>query len=414
MVRTISLVDTHEHLEPEESRISKPQDPISLFLTHYLSTDFLVAGLSPQDLEKLRNPRIPWEERWPVFEEWWEYACTTGYGQVIKVAIRELYGVAELSRSSYLRLIEKMKRRAVKGFYKWVLREMGGIEKCILDALIPGRYDPDLFLKVVRFDDLVMIRSREDLARVCEKVGRPVHSLEDLEEGVRSYIKRTLPRYAGVKIGLAYERSLYFEDVSRSDAEYSLKAVLASRESSTGGRAPSQSEIKPLQDYLMHCVLRELEEWGKPVQVHTGIHEGLGHELPNSRPTLMINLFRKYPRLKFVLFHASYPYSMEAAVLAKNYPNVYLDLCWIGAISPTATKRILSEWLDLVPNNKVMVFGGDYIFVEGSYGESRIVRGVVAEVLREKVEGGRWSLDEALRVATRILRENAARLFGIS
>jgi len=101
-----------------------------MFLTHYLSTDFLVAGLSPQDLEKLRNPRIPWEERWPVFEEWWEYACTTGYGQVIKVAIRELYGVAELSRSSYLRLIEKMKRRAVKG--RWSLDEALGVATRIL------------------------------------------------------------------------------------------------------------------------------------------------------------------------------------------------------------------------------------------------------------------------------------------
>jgi len=70
MVYTTPILDTHEHLEPEESRISRPQDPISLFLTHYLSTDFIVAGLSPRDLEKLRNPRIPWEERWSLFEEW--------------------------------------------------------------------------------------------------------------------------------------------------------------------------------------------------------------------------------------------------------------------------------------------------------------------------------------------------------
>ncbi|HDD33646.1 MAG: hypothetical protein DRK00_01175 [Thermoprotei archaeon] len=174
----------------------------------------------------------------------------------------------------------------------------------------------------------------------------------------------------------------------------------------------SQSEVKPLQDYLMHYVLRHLEKWEVPIQVHTGIHEGIGNELPNSKPTLMINLFRKYPKLKFVLFHASCPYSMEAAVLAKNFPN--LDLCWVGAVSPTAAKRILSEWLDLVPSNKIMAFGGDYIFVEGSYGESRIVRGVVAEVLQEKVDKGLWSVDEALKVATRILRRNAAKLFNIS
>ena len=90
---------------------------------------------------------------------------------------------------------------------------------------------------------------------------------------------------------------------------------------------PGFEELKPLQDYLMHLLLRELEELGKPIQFHTGLHEGVGNVLPNSRPTLPINLFRTYPKVKFILFHASYPYSVEAAVLAKDYPNVYLDLC---------------------------------------------------------------------------------------
>jgi len=119
--------------------------------------------------------------------------------------------------------------------------KMGSIEKCVLDILVPGRYDPELFLRVVRFDELVMIRSGADLGRVCRKIGRPVRSLEDLEDGVKSYIERTLPRYVGVKIGLAYERSLYFEDVPRSDAEYSLKAILSDGGSS-GGEGVFKSE----------------------------------------------------------------------------------------------------------------------------------------------------------------------------
>lgn len=41
------------------------------------------------------------------------------------MAIRELYGIPELSRSSYPKLIEEMSKRAVKGFYKWVLRRWG-------------------------------------------------------------------------------------------------------------------------------------------------------------------------------------------------------------------------------------------------------------------------------------------------
>ena len=73
----------------------------------------------------------------------------------------------------------------------------------------------------------------------------------------------------------------------------------------------------------------------------------------------------------------------------------------------------MTEWLDLVPHNRIMAFGGDYTFVEGTYGESRIMRRIAAEVLSEKVEEGVWKLSTAMRVARRILRDNAMRIFKI-
>ena len=73
----------------------------------------------------------------------------------------------------------------------------------------------------------------------------------------------------------------------------------------------------------------------------------------------------------------------------------------------------MTEWLDLVPHSKIMAFGGDYMLVEGTYGESRIMGRIVAEVLSEKVEEGVWKLSTAMRVARRILRDNAMRIFKI-
>jgi Predicted metal-dependent hydrolase of the TIM-barrel fold len=167
-------------------------------------------------------------------------------------------------------------------------------------------------------------------------------------------------------------------------------------------------------------MLSEIEALGKPLQIHTGIQSSCNADgtptnaVYNANPTLLINLFREYPSVRFILFHASYPYSREAGVLAKQWPNVYLDLCWMHEINPKAYEDTLSEWLELVPNNKIMAFGGDYGYIEGTYGASRIVRQAVARVIQEKVDKGHWDKEDAEKVAGRILRQNAEAVFKLT
>jgi predicted TIM-barrel fold metal-dependent hydrolase len=121
----------------------------------------------------------------------------------------------------------------------------------------------------------------------------------------------------------------------------------------------------------------------------------------------------EYPDTKFDLFHGSYPYMGELATLAKNFPNVYLDMCWLAIISPTTTRLWLQQWLETVPANKIFAFGGDYLFPEGAYAHAKMARRVVAEALTAKVMEGYLTEAEAVEVARMILRENAIELFGL-
>ena len=68
----------------------------------------------------------------------------------------------------------------------------------------------------------------------------------------------------------------------------------------------------------------------------------------------MNNLFFLYPRVKFDLFHISYPYQGELSVLAKLFPNVYVDFCWAHIVSPSVSRRTLHEFLEMVPVNKIL------------------------------------------------------------
>ena len=101
------------------------------------------------------------------------------------------------------------------------------------------------------------------------------------------------------------------------------------------------------------------------------------------------------------------------AALAKNFSNVYADLCWVHIISPTVGRRVLREWIETIPGNKIFAFGGDYRFVEGAYAHARMARACVTRVLTEAVDDGYLALDEALALARKLLHDNAAEFFRI-
>ena len=126
-----------------------------------------------------------------------------------------------------------------------------------------------------------------------------------------------------------------------------------------------------------------------------------------------MNLFVEYREAKFDLFHGGYPYISEFATLAKNFANVYPDLCWVHIISPEIGRRQLHELIETVPGNKILAFGGDCIPVELSYAHAKMARNVLARALTEKVEDGYMSEAEALALTRKVLRDNPARLYNL-
>jgi predicted TIM-barrel fold metal-dependent hydrolase len=115
----------------------------------------------------------------------------------------------------------------------------------------------------------------------------------------------------------------------------------------------------------------------------------------------------------FDIFHIGYPFQNILTVLAKNFPNVYIDMCWAHIVSPNASVQALVEWVDTVPLNKISAFGGDYLFVDGVYGHQVLAREDVAKALSLKVEEGLFDLGEACRIARLLLYENPKRIFRL-
>ena len=100
-------------------------------------------------------------------------------------------------------------------------------------------------------------------------------------------------------------------------------------------------------------------------------------------------------------------------MLAKNFPNVYIDMCWAHIISPNASVNSLLEWFDTVPLNKISAFGGDYCFVDGVYGHQYLARQNIAKALSIKVEEGLFGREEAKKIAKMLFFDNPNRIFRL-
>ena len=409
----IWLIDTHEHVIKEEEWVKLPDGAcdFSHFFPHYASTDVVSAGCPTGDWQRIQSHDTPLEEKWSLFEPYWEKAKFTGYGRAVRLAMRDLFDVPDLNRDTYRELSRRMADKRKTGWYKSVLKDRARIEKSLLNTS-DARPDPELFVPVVPIDDFIMVSSVDQLRALESRAEMSIHSVDDLAGAMEKVFRIWLDSGAvATKVGVAYRRTLAFDRPSKASAEMTFSRLFARNGASFASL--TVSEGKPLQDYLLHRILQITFDAGLPVQIHTGIQEGNGNYLDNSNPLHLSNLFMVYPKGRFDIFHAGYPFTSELGVLAKMFPGVHADLCWMHIVSPAAARRALDEWLETVPASKIFGFGGDYLFVEGAYAHAKMARENVARVLAAKVAEDYMTEDEARTVAQMLLRENAKEFFRL-
>ncbi|UCD44777.1 MAG: amidohydrolase family protein, partial [Candidatus Bathyarchaeota archaeon] len=416
----IRVIDTHEHLPPEKERTTEEVDVLATFFQYYTSSDLISAGMPEEEFLKIWDTSRTLDERWEIFEPWWEKTRNTAYARALEIAARDLYSVEGISSDTYETLSKRMKERNERGLYAWVLKEMSKIDVSILDMTL---YDVDrsLFAPVLEFNEMLRAMDRTAIETIGRAEGGPIHTLSDLCNATRAKFDRLQGAVVGVKIPTAYNRPIFFEKTAFSEAEEAFNEIYKTRlfkriEVPPKGdkRVPADvgaERLLPLQDYLVHLIVQEAERRRLPIQIHTGLQEGNENIITHSKPTHLVNLFMEYKDAQFDIFHGGWPYSSELGALAKNFPNVYIDMCWMHVISESRARSALSEWLDEVPSNKIMGFGGDYAFVEGVYGHMVMAKENIARVLASKVDDGAFGLDDAKKYASWLLRDNPMRLF---
>ena len=406
-IDSMPMVDSHEHLQDECERLKDNRNCIRLF-RHYLGDDFVSAGLNGDSVfgKEVENedPVVLWRR----LEPFWNGVKNTGYGQAVRITIKELYGIDNLTESVIPQLQQAFEKWSVPGFYEKILRGHCNLESCQFDqGLFTETTQPTLLLQDINYTNLLngnISKEQTKLVGITE-----IKDLNDFHDFIRRWFQKYAPYATATKSAIAYSRGLDFEKVPAELAEKPCKKRLENAQL-------DQEERKLLQDHVFWFCVEQADEHHLPVKLHTGYYAG-SNNMKVSRVEQNVaqaaDLCLQSPQTRFMFMHTAYPYGTDLISVAKQFSNAHVQTCWAWIIDPIGTKDFLKRYLVTAPSNKIHTFGGDYNVIENVTGHARIARNGVFMALSELVEEGYLRQDDALDLVEPLLRGNGRRIFNL-
>jgi hypothetical protein len=402
VVDTTSVVDVHEHHFPE-ILLSREVDLLQLFRQSY-------AGWSPPTSS--RDPVAAGPTTWEALAPFLQESGSMSFVRNLVRAVTEIYGVGEA------RITEENWRsldRAVVDHHRrpdWcaeVLRR-AGIERLITDPYSDPLLDARKTLGK-NYDSVMRINAfacgwhpdardhNGNSAHVMlQRLGLGAVTFDEYLGALDELVKGCRGRnQVALKNALAYDRHLDFDEPDEKLAKQAW-----------GNPSPPAVAKKAFGDLVVDRLCRLAGERDLPVQMHLGLAFIRG-----SHPLNVAGLVERHPRTRFLMMHFAYPWSRDLIGMAASYRNIWLDLTWAQLISPSHFKLALHEAIEALPDESRMMIGGDNWHVEETYGAIKLMRQLIGEVLEEKVAAGYFHVEDATRLARKILRENAIRFFRL-
>ncbi len=407
----LEIIDCHEHLPPESERLASPQDVFTL-VSHYIRHDLHSAGMDADQadtapfspdrpvLQSLFDYDIPLEKRWRTLRPYWERVRHGSYARAARLTARMVYGVDDINDDTYQELSARIAAENTPGIYKRMLCDRCKIRKALTQC---GRTDVgEPLVPLMPGREAMGVRTHGDLETLCGDEAGGVKSLDDFVAFLRRRVEGWVEEgTVGIKIMATAN-----VEPDRKAAEQAFGRLMAGQELPADG-----GQVEPFANFILHEMIDIATDLDLVVAVHAGIWGDFRHLDCKD----MLTLAPVHPRARFDLYHLGMPFVRDAIVVAKNLPNVYLNLCWTHIISQVQTRSGVDELLDQVPVNKVLAFGGDYNRpVEKVVGHLHMAHEDYARVFGARIDRGemdhaaaesilrQWFWDNPLALYTRL------------
>ena len=403
---TVPVIETHEHY----TRVgAPPAEMVHRSKFGYYWSDLLSSslGMEREALAFLENRDQSSEERFSVFEKLYRRSNKTAYARAWEKGLKECWGIESITKKTFQELEEKYSSYSADHYEKLMNRY--GIKAKIVDIhMVENFYkilageDKDPFSRFAfPLPAFHNIHSYIDLALLSEYVDHSITCLDDYLEGFEKLLKRAIDfGIVCIKDQSAYRRKIRYDLPSKAEAERIFNKILLQPRTIHGfSDVFSSDEVYSLDDWLFHHYMRLARKYNLPVQIHTGHMAGIRNDVTKANASHFIPVLELHADVPFDLFHGNWPFMDEYLFIGKNYPNAYLDLCWVQAIDPLYCIELMKRALVTVPHSKVMAFGGDTSYIELCVGYLILARDNTACALAEMVDSGWIDMQEAKEVA---------------
>lgn len=405
-MQSIRTVDCHSHTD--SPRVYYDNGPYDLFtLMAYFNRE--IEALTGRTPDELFASTFSDSEKWEILKEILVRTRNTSYWRHNIVVYRNLFDFQEqeLNDDNWRSLNMRIKEcTSEPEWYDQITNVKCGLETQVKNIPWFQDWEPEYFTAILRMESALDLCSSDTRKSLEDYLGESLSDLDVLKECLRELIEKYRKRGAvGIKLAHAYQRTLHSEEVPYIDAFRIYNRALKSDKM-------DREEIIAFQDHIIYYLADLAEELNLVFQIHTGVQSTWGN-IPESNPLHLIPLIRSHPLVRFDLFHAGYPFSREIGMLGKHYPNVWLNMAWMYVITMEGSRQSLSEWVDLVPGDRILGFGSDVHLPEMIYGHLLMARSCIADVLAEKVEKDFLSEEVALDLVHKMLRENPTELYSL-
>ena len=225
------FIDTHEHLPDESERLNgnycryrNKGDDWSIIFAHYIDSDMRSVGMPQSDFNKFFSPKVDPLRKWTLLEPFWPFIKNTGYGQAVRIAIKELYGADELSAKTVAKVQTGYEKVRQRGFYRRILCDLANIESCQVNSGDGFRESnmPTLLMQDIGIVGMLAGPNLE----LAKPAGVKVSSLSDWHKVVDWWFDKYAKYEVAVKSQSAYSRNIDYEKVPAEQADAIFKKNL--------------------------------------------------------------------------------------------------------------------------------------------------------------------------------------------
>lgn len=423
MIADTPIIDPHTHI-----RCDQPNAPdlASLMSYHWVETELRAVGMPAADFD----PALPADERVRRTLPYLSRMRNTAMAWCLFRIFRDLYDFTEpnLTEANYRDLFDKVAQTGKDpAWAPEILRERCNI-KTVVTSLGNKSADPAknpsdfrfmldahyLFCPGVATDLEPFFTGRtkkgdyyEVLAQLCGE--RPA-TTERLARLLHDWLDRTITgpvRFTNTFIPI--EQRFLPPDESQTHRVLTQGA-------SNGNL--SDADIDVLVRFVTWQILGWHNENGKALQIAVGAEYFIcdGKSIPRFQQTWtseMARAFHHFGNARFDLMMASDVMTHEAAVLARQFPNIYGSGYWWHNFFPATIEKVFGMRMQMAPMTKFGGFLCDAYYAEWTYGKLQVVKKAIAAALSHLVASGYYDEHELPPILHQVLHDTPRDLYDL-